>query len=217
MGDQWDGGPVGWAQNGFNEKGDQCEGWPMSSNNAVGDLWIWGPIRREPMRWGTSEMGDQWDWRGALWKGGPMRWGTSETGDRWDWGPMSSNNVLGDQWVGEPMRRVPMRWGTNERGGGGGGSERIPVTWALKSTTIWLPVQQLAQLTTNRTPKLCITGSLWWESTGDRWIPLTKGWQCGKEFHVMTASCPLESQYYRLSHSSCTPRVITHCITWWRH
>ena len=30
--------------------------------------------------------------------------------------PMSSNNVLGDQWVGGPMRRGPMRWGTNERG-----------------------------------------------------------------------------------------------------
>ena len=50
------------------------------------------------------------------WKGGPMRWGTNEMGDQWDGGPMSSNNVLGDQWVGGPMRRGPMRWGTNERG-----------------------------------------------------------------------------------------------------
>ena len=27
------------------------------------------------------------------------------------------------------------------------------------------------------------------ESTGERWIPLTKGWQHGKCFHLMTSSC----------------------------
>ena len=32
------------------------------------------------MRWGTSEMGDHWDWpkMGGLMKGGPMRRGTNE-------------------------------------------------------------------------------------------------------------------------------------------
>ena len=31
------------------------------------------------------------------------------------------------------------------------------------------------------------------ESTGHRWIPLTKGQQCGKCFHLMTSSCVLSS------------------------
>ena len=66
-----------------------------------------------PMRWGTSEMGDQWD-------GGPLGlaengW-TNEKGDQWEGGPKSSNNVVGDLWIGAPMRRGPMRWGTNEMG-----------------------------------------------------------------------------------------------------
>ena len=82
----------------------------MSSNNVVGDLWIGGPMRRGPMRWGTNEMGDQWvggtnemgdQWNGwcmgancgtnemgDLWDGGPMRWGTNEMGNQWDGGPM---------------------------------------------------------------------------------------------------------------------------------
>ena len=30
---------------------------------------------------------------------------------------------------------------------------------------------------------------LWGESTGHRWIPLTKGQWCGKRFHVVTSSC----------------------------
>ena len=111
MGDQWDGGPLGLAGNGWtNEKGDQWEGGPMSSNNVVGDLWIGAPMRRGPMRWGTNEMGDQWvggtiemgdqwnEWcMGAnwgineirdQWDGGPMRWGTNEMEDQWDGGPM---------------------------------------------------------------------------------------------------------------------------------
>ena len=113
-GDQWDGGPLGLAENGWiNEKGDQWKGGPMSSNNVVGDLWIGEPMRRGPMGWGTNEMGGQWD-------GGPFglaenAW-TNEKGDQWEGGPMSSNNVVGDLWIGRPMRRGPMRWGTNEMG-----------------------------------------------------------------------------------------------------
>ena len=38
------------------------------------------------------------------------------------------------------------------------------------------------------TSKIRITGPLWRESTGDRWIPLTKGQLCGKRFDVMTSS-----------------------------
>ena len=120
MGDQWDGGPLGLAENGWtNKKGDQWEGEPMSSNNVVGDLWIGAPMRRGPMRWGTNEMGDQWvggtnemgdqwnEWcmganwgineMGDQWDGGPMRWGTNEMGDQWDGGPMMCThlNMLG--------------------------------------------------------------------------------------------------------------------------
>ena len=103
MGDQWDGGPLGLAENGWtNEKGDQWEGGPMSSNNVVGDLWIGGPMRRGPMRWGTNEMGDQWVG------------GTNEMGDQWNEWCMGANwgiNEMGDQWD-----REPMRWGTYEMG-----------------------------------------------------------------------------------------------------
>ena len=103
MGDQWDGGPLGLAENGWtNEKGDQWEGGPMSSNNVVGDLWIGAPMRRGPMIWGTNE------------SGGPMRWGTNEMSGAWVLigGPMRwGTNEMGGQWDGEPMR-----WGTNEMG-----------------------------------------------------------------------------------------------------
>ena len=34
---------------------------------------------------------------------------------------------------------------------------------------------------------------LWGESTGDRWIPLTKGQYPGKCFHLMTSSCAMDS------------------------
>ena len=130
IGDQWDGGPFGLAEIGWmKEKGDQY---------VVGDLWIGGPMRRGPMRWGTNEMGDQWvggtnemgdrwngwcmgaNWgtneMGDWWVGGPMRWGTNEMGDQWDGGPLGLaddgvTNEKGDQWDGGPMI-----WGTNEMG-----------------------------------------------------------------------------------------------------
>ena len=38
-------------------------------------------------------------------------------------------------------------------------------------------------------PKICITGPLWGESTGDWWIPLTKDQLCGKHFHVLVSPC----------------------------
>ena len=111
MGDQWDGGPLGLVENGWtNEKGDQWEGVPMSSNNVVGDLWIGGPMRRGPMRWGTNEMGDQWvggtNEMGDQWNGWCMgaNWGTNEMGDLWDGGPMRwGTNEMGNQWDGGPM------------------------------------------------------------------------------------------------------------------
>ena len=98
-------------------------------------------MRREPMRWGTNEMGDQWvggtndmggpmewvvhgcylgdQWEGGgggRWVGGPVRWGTNEMGDKWDGGPLglADDGVTyekGDQWDGGPARL-----GTNEMG-----------------------------------------------------------------------------------------------------
>ena len=105
----------------------------MSSNNVVGDLWIGGPMRRGPMRWGTNEMGDQWvggtnemgdQWNewcmganwgiyeiGDQWDGGPMRWGTNEMGDQWDGGPMMCTrkiNRSSDRFIGTPGMAIPM-------------------------------------------------------------------------------------------------------------
>ena len=40
-----------------------------------------------------------------------------------------------------------------------------------------------------RNIKVCVTGSLWGEFTGNRWIPLTKGQSRIKCFHLMTSSC----------------------------
>ena len=45
----------------------------------------------------------------------------------------------------------------------------------------------LHRLTSKETSKLYITGPLWGESTGDRWIPLTKGQSWG--FCFMMSSC----------------------------
>ena len=72
MGDQWDGGPLGLADDGVtNEKRDQWDGGPMIwGTNEMGDQWA--PI----MYWGTNELGDQWE--GDQWQGGPMTGGTSE-------------------------------------------------------------------------------------------------------------------------------------------
>ena len=50
----------------------------------------------------------------------------------------------------------------------------------------------LFRLTIKTSPKLSITGPLWGESTGDRWIPLTKGQWCRKLFHVLLSSWHIE-------------------------
>ena len=89
----------------------------MSSNNVVGDLWIGGPMRRGPMRWGGggNEMGDQWvggtnemgDQRNGWCMG--ANWGTNEMGDQWDGGPMMCTrvmNVINSFWL-------LFRWWTN--------------------------------------------------------------------------------------------------------
>ena len=49
-------------------------------------------------------------------------------------------------------------------------------------------LNRLLRLTSKKTPKLCITGSLWREPTYDQLLPFTEGQWCGKRFLVMTSS-----------------------------
>ena len=49
-------------------------------------------------------------------------------------------------------------------------------SWYLKSSSTWQSVQ--FKLTSRKTSNFHITGPLWGESTGDWWIPLTKGQKC---------------------------------------
>ena len=43
----------------------------------------------------------------------------------------------------------------------------------------------LHEPTSKGTSNLCFIGLLWGKSTGDHWIPLSKGQWCGKGFHIM--------------------------------
>ena len=49
-------------------------------------------------------------------------------------------------------------------------------------------LNRLFRRRSKKTSKLRVTGPLCGEFTGDRWIPRTKGQQCGKCFHLMTSS-----------------------------
>ena len=62
---------------------------------------------------------------------------------------------------------------------------------ALKHLNLLLAhpfVQQSVHVKNKENAKLYITGPLWWESTGHRWIPLTKGQWSGQRFHVAFTS-----------------------------
>ena len=54
-------------------------------------------------------------------------------------------------------------------------SDIIWTSWRLKSLATWVIVPQFVQSSTKKISKVLITGLLWGESTGDRWIPLTEG------------------------------------------
>ena len=133
MGDQWaqgrkgyEGGPMRWGTNENRAErvtlGDQWDGGPMSSNNAVGTM-NWGPSRWEgtnamrdqgPMRWGGgNERGDQWNG----WCVG-ANWGTNEIGDQWDGGPLGLAEI---GWINEKREPICcwglMNWGTNDEKG----------------------------------------------------------------------------------------------------
>ena len=59
-------------------------------------------------------------------------------------------------------------------------------SWCLKSSPMWLLVEQLVRLTAE------INALHYWpfvrKTTGDQWSPLTEGQYCGKLFHIMTSS-----------------------------
>ena len=132
LGDQWHGRPMRTVYPGLrwgtNDMGDQwelctlgCVGGPMTwetNENCVprvtlGDQWHGRPMRTvyPGLRWGTNDMGDQWEQVGKGHNGGSMRWGTNEN--------CVPRVTLGDQWHGGPMRTVypGLRWGTNDMGG----------------------------------------------------------------------------------------------------
>ena len=48
----------------------------------------------------------------------------------------------------------------------------------------------LFRLTSNNSLRICISGSLWGESTTDWWIPLSKGQLCGKCIHYIMQHPP---------------------------
>ena len=112
MGDQWDGGPLGWTNDGWtNEKGTNEKGhqWVQTMHwgaDWLGDHWDGGPVRwgtnesGGPMRWGTNGMGG-----GCVLIGGPIGWGTNEMGDQWDGGPVRwRTSEMGDQWCAPKNR-----------------------------------------------------------------------------------------------------------------
>ena len=69
------------------------------------------------------------------------------------------------------------------------------IPWAL--WRLKLPVNRLCVLADiKENIKVRVTGPLWGESTGARWILLTKGQQRGQRFHVMTSLCTSSWRHY---------------------
>ena len=66
--------------------------------------------------------------------------------------------------------------------------------WRLKSQASRLLAQSFVQAQIKENVKAPRHWPLWGESTGDRWIPLTKGQWHGKYFHSMTSSCSVDSK-----------------------
>ena len=207
-------------------RGDQWE-WGHRVQTMRRDLWIGGPAgEKGPMGWGTNEMGDHWNGRcvganwgtnemGDQWDGGPLGlaengW-TNEKGDQWEGGPMSSNNVVGDLWIGAPMRRGPMRWGTNEMGDQWVGG---PMRWGTNEMSgAWV----------------LIGGSMRWGTNemGDQWDGEPMRWgtnEMGDQWcaPVLVASPPIEipiqicflsGNLDLWSHPSMDHKETTHLVT----
>ena len=68
--------------------------------------------------------------------------------------------------------------------------------WRLNSPPSPLFAQPFVQAQIKWNIKASRHWHLWWESTDDRRIPLTKGQQRGKRFHLMTSSCVLHWSHW---------------------
>ena len=62
-------------------------------------------------------------------------------------------------------------------------------SWRLKSLASCPFAEQIVRAHIKKITEAPRHRPLWGESTGARWIPLTKDQQCGKWFHLMTSSC----------------------------
>ena len=71
-------------------------------------------------------------------------------------------------------------------------------SWRLKSSAVCLTVYLGCHQRKDQNPRYC---PLWWESTGNRWITLTKGLQRGTRFHFMTS-------WYNIFTIGCGSRVL---------
>ena len=94
---------------------------------------------------------------------------------------------ISDQFEGSVMRRLtifktaatctvsfhPLQWPSNERHG------------VLNHRLCDCLFNSLCGPTSKETSNLCFIGLLWRKSTGDPWVPLTKGRWRGKGFHIM--------------------------------
>ena len=61
----------------------------------------------------------------------------------------------------------------------------------VSQITSFTIVYRLFRRRSKKTSKELRHWPLWWEFTGDRWIPRTKGQLQGNCFHLMTSSCPI--------------------------
>ena len=77
------------------------------------------------------------------------------------------------------------------------------MAWRLKLSATSLLFNGSFKGTSKKTSQLCTAGPLWGESTGDRWIPLTKGQQYGKHSHDVTLSWK-----YSSTHNISLPRLL---------
>ena len=74
--------------------------------------------------------------------------------------------------------------------------------WRLKSPTSRLFAQPFVQVQIKEELKAPGHWPLWRESTGDRWIPLTKGQYRGKWFHMMRSSWLKDSAFAIRDHTN---------------
>ena len=75
---------------------------------------------------------------------------------------------------------------------------------ASRITRVWVVCSTVCSGQIEENIKALRHWPLWGKSTGDQWIPITKGQWRGKCFHLMKSSCDSASQYFHddVHHSS---------------